>query len=230
MAAYTFNNPAPPPVSPYLGPHEIYPNTFPAYPYHQHPQQPPLPPAQPQMRPTYAYSYQHAQHREMNYLPKTLPMEDPDSLSLLDSKSLEEQHRLIPEPFEVWNNNNVHLAMKSVPKFDSLLDIDRLEQLCYDEVDMTRKGLQNSEKTAISRPPRKEKVAAHVPVKNPQQEKTNNSRPSIVGTTTSSSTPIQMLNGSSHHTTAGARPKEPVPAPSKETTAKTMASDSPKVV
>ncbi len=43
------------------------------------------------------------------------------------------EQRLPPKP-EIWNNNNNNVV-KSVPKFDSLLDIDRLEQLCYDQVD-----------------------------------------------------------------------------------------------
>lgn len=120
----TYNYNLPTPVGAYLGPHEMYPSTFPYQMMYPNQQQ--------CVKPSYNYSMEQ---REM-YLPKTLPMEEPPPAShpatLLDARSFGGQNT--PESFEVWNNSFVR-DMKSIPKFDSLLDIDRLEQICYDDVD-----------------------------------------------------------------------------------------------
>ena len=122
---YNYNSTTP--LGGYLGPHEMYPSAFP---YQM------MYPQQQCVKPPYNYSMPSEQ-REM-YLPKTLPMpmEEPTPVNyptaLFDSRNLEGQNT--PESFEVWNNS-FSRDVKSIPKFDSLLDIDRLEQICYDDVD-----------------------------------------------------------------------------------------------
>lgn len=119
---YNYGYNAPTAVNSYLAPHEMYPNPFP---YQMIYQQCP--------KPVYNYSLP-AEQKEL-YLPKTLPVEEPNSshypTTSIDSRALEKN---IQESFDVWNNTLAR-ELKSVPKFESLLDIDRLEQLCYDDVD-----------------------------------------------------------------------------------------------
>ena len=121
---YHYNPPTP--VTSYLGPHEMYPSSFPFQIMYQQYAKP-------------AYNYSLSAEQKEIYLPKTLPVEEPTSIpgnyqtrSLESKSSIEGQG--IQETFDVWNNSFVR-EMKSIPKFDSLLDIDRLEQLCYDDVD-----------------------------------------------------------------------------------------------
>ncbi|XP_032786556.2 LOW QUALITY PROTEIN: uncharacterized protein LOC116923801 [Daphnia magna] len=116
---YNFNPPAPTPS--YLGPHEMYPSAFPCQMMYQQ-----------YVKPAFNYSLS-AEQKEL-YLPKTLPQSNStnNTARSLEPRSLEGQK--MHETFEVWNNSFAR-EMKSIPKFDSLLDIDRLEQLCYDEVD-----------------------------------------------------------------------------------------------
>lgn len=117
---YSYN--APTTIASYLGPHEVYPNPFPYQMMYQQ-----------CLKPSYNIPLT-AEQREM-YLPKTLPVGESNfnhcPSSSLDSRNLEGHAQ---ETFDVWNNTFAR-EMKSVPKFDSLLDIDRLEQLCYDDVD-----------------------------------------------------------------------------------------------
>ena len=119
--AYNFNIPAP--VSPYLGPHEMYPSAFPYQMIYQQ-----------CVKPTpYIYSSPSMRQNEI-YLPKTLPGEETKlnscSSGVIDARSPEDPN--FQESFDVWNNTH---DVKSIPKFESLLDMDRLEQLCYDDVD-----------------------------------------------------------------------------------------------
>lgn len=116
---YNFNPAAPAPS--YLRPHEMYPSAFPYQMMYQQ-----------YAKPAFSYSLS-AEQKEL-YLPKTLPQSNStnNTTRSLEPRSLEGQK--MHETFEVWNNSLAR-EMKSIPKFDSLLDIDRLEQLCYDEVD-----------------------------------------------------------------------------------------------
>ena len=129
MAAYN----APASLSPYMplsniGPHEMYPTNFPYQLTYQ-----------PVAKSIYN-SYPYPSDNRGMYLPKTLPMEERDfplnyqTTQAAEMKSLDKH---VPESFEVWNKS-ANREVKSVPKFDSLLDIDRLEQLCYDDVDNNR--------------------------------------------------------------------------------------------
>lgn len=229
--AYACTTPAAAPTmsNPYaLGPHEIYPTSY-HHPYHQyhhshhhHQQQQHQQP----MRPVYAYSYQaeHQPHHRGTamaaYLPKTLPgIEMPANAALpsLDAKSNfreEPKSRPVPEPFEVWNNNGAPV-MKSVPKFDSLLDIDRLEQLCYDEVD-TRQSQAETTKQAQRSPNSNKETTSNASKASTASSGTVQDKSSRA--TTSSTSAVKTLVKSFSAT--GARPKENIHPPSNGTTAK----------
>ena len=230
--AYAYSTPVTAPPAYALGPHEVYPTVY-HHPYHQyqhqhhhhhHMQQ-----QQQQTRPVYAYSYQ-AEHRghatTSAYLPKTLPGLEmpvnstvPQPLSTTKSNHRAEEPKqsshTVREPFEVWNNNNNGApVMKSVPKFDSLLDIDRLEQLCYDEVD-TRQSKAEIKMTTSSK----------------ETHRTRNHTKETTTTTAMSSSKSQIvINPVSEKTsrvatktavasTTGARPKENSHPPSNGTAA-----------
>ena len=195
---YNFN-PQPAPVTSYLGPHEMYPSAFPfQMMYQQYP------------KPAYNYSLSTEQ-RDM-YLPKTLPAaEESASISnnyqprSLESKSIEGQG--IPETFDVWNNSFVR-EMKSIPKFDSLLDIDRLEQLCYDDVDNCPSSSITAERSKDNRV-NKLKEEKNVPSSVKEMFDGNYDRMSektaVVG---SSKTTNRLQNFTSGSSSIGARPKE----------------------
>ena len=128
MAHSNYNNPAA--INPYMplnniGPHEIYPSNFPYQVTYQ-----------PIAKPIYnTYPYP-VENRGM-YLPKTLPMEDYSVSYATPQPDVANFEQHVPESFEIWNKT-ANREVRSVPKFDSLLDIDRLEQLCYDDVDNSR--------------------------------------------------------------------------------------------
>ena len=187
---YNFNPPAP--VTSYLGPHEMYPSAFPFQMMYQQ-----------YAQPTYNYSLS-AEQKEL-YLPKTLPVEE-QAISCnyqtrsIESKSIEGQG--IPETFDVWNNSFVR-EMKTIPKFDSLLDIDRLEQLCYDDVD--------SSTTARSKDTRenKRREEKNIPFSVKEMFDGNYDRiPEKTVEVSSSKMPSKLQNFTSGSSPIGARPKE----------------------
>nr|CAH0108682.1 unnamed protein product [Daphnia galeata] len=195
---YNFN-PQPAPVTSYLGPHEMYPSAFPFQMMYQQ-----------YAKPAYNYSLSTEQ-RDM-YLPKTLPAaEESASISSnyqprsLESKSIEGQG--IPETFDVWNNSFVR-EMKSIPKFDSLLDIDRLEQLCYDDVDNCPSSSITAERSKDNRV-NKLKEEKNVPSSVKEMFDGNYDRmPEKTAVVASSKITNRLQNFTSGSSSIGARPKE----------------------
>lgn len=143
LMSYGYTNTAP---TTYLGPHEIYPNPFPYQMMYQQ-----------CVKPTYP----HTTDQRETYLPKTLPMEDYAakcySAKPIESRNVERLSHP-QETFDVWNNSLAR-EMKSIPKFDSLLDIDRLEQLCYEDVvdSCPKISVVDRQKENKTQPPRDEK-------------------------------------------------------------------------
>ena len=98
--------------------------------------------------------------------------------------------------------------MKSIPKFDSLLDIDRLEQLCYDDVDNCPSSSITAERSKDNRV-NKLKEEKNVPSSVKEMFDGNYDRmPEKTAVVASSKITNRLQNFTSGSSSIGARPKE----------------------
>lgn len=130
---YYSYNPQPPQLTPlagYLGPHEMYPTSFP-YPFMYH---------QPYLKPSYSYP-SPMPLREVNknvmQAPEELDFRKPIAQDSQSKLKVFEKPRT--EQFEAWDSSR---DLKSIPKFEDLLDIERLERMIYDDVDNNRSNMK----------------------------------------------------------------------------------------
>lgn len=130
---YPFN-PQPPPltqISPYLGPHEMYPMAFPYPVMYQ----------QPYPKPSYSYISPMPLREVNKNLAHTSGLEEPSFKNHIahDTHAKSKPFgKLKAEQFDQMDNNVSACDMKGIPKFEDLLDIERLEKLIYDDVDSNR--------------------------------------------------------------------------------------------
>jgi hypothetical protein len=202
MAHSNYNTPAS--LNPYMplsniGPHEIYPRNFPYQVTYQ-----------PITKPIYnSYPYP-IESRDM-YLPKTLPMEDYPVSYATQQPDIKNFQQHVSESFEIWNKA-ANREVKSVPKFDSLLDIDRLEQLCYDDVDNSRTSSAEQSLTKDNLITKPEKMLpSPLPLSSPAREpdrKTGTEKSRNNLSTPSNQTLVRPQTTIATVATGGTRPKE----------------------